>query len=54
MKKLQILILSCLSIFSLNAYTQVDKSDWIGNVPDGCTSITCGKNATVDGSVITS
>jgi len=28
--------------------------DWEGNVPDGCTSITLGKKATADGSVITS
>jgi len=28
--------------------------DWEGGFPDGCTSITCGKLATVDGSVITS
>lgn len=33
---------------------QVDKTDWIGDEPDGCTSITCGKLATIDGSVITS
>jgi len=30
------------------------KADWIDNIPDGCTSITCGKKATADGSVITS
>ena len=28
--------------------------DWEGGWPDGCTSITAGKNATTDGSVITS
>jgi len=28
--------------------------DWEGSYPDGCTSITAGKNATADGSVITS
>ena len=28
--------------------------DWEGGFPEGCTSITAGKNATVDGSVITS
>lgn len=33
---------------------QVDKSDWEGGVPEGCTSITAGKLATSDGSVITS
>ncbi len=31
-----------------------DRSDWKGGVPEGCTSITAGKKATVDGSVITS
>jgi len=30
------------------------KGDWEGGVPEGCTSITAGKRATVDGSVITS
>ncbi len=41
-------------ILSLQGFAQVDKSDWVGNEPDGCTSITCGKLATIDGSVITS
>ena len=36
-----------------NANSQ-DKSDWKGGVPEGCTSITVGKLASVDGSVITS
>lgn len=40
-------------IISLNTTGQ-DKSDWEGDVPDGCTTITCGKKATTDGSVITS
>jgi len=31
-----------------------DKSDWIDGFPDGCTSITVGKKASADGSVITS
>lgn len=31
-----------------------DKSDWKGGVPEGCTSITVGKLASDDGSVITS
>ena len=29
-------------------------SDWVDGYPDGCTSITVGKKASVDGSVITS
>ena len=41
-------------ILSTAAMAQVDKSDWVYNTPDGCTSITAGKDATVDGSVITS
>ncbi|MGM0648349.1 MAG: dipeptidase [Bacteroidota bacterium] len=31
-----------------------DKSDWEGGVPEGCTSITVGKKASADGSVMTS
>jgi dipeptidase len=37
----------------LLGYNQ-DKSDWMGGVPEGCTSITVGKKASFDGSVITS
>ncbi|MFA8449672.1 MAG: dipeptidase [Bacteroidales bacterium] len=33
---------------------QVDKSDWQSGVPEACTSITVGKNASFDGSVMTS
>ncbi len=39
-------------IFSASA--QVDKSDWKDGYPEGCTSITVGKKASIDGSVITS
>jgi dipeptidase len=31
-----------------------DRSDWINGRPDGCTSITVGKKAMMDGSVVTS
>lgn len=31
-----------------------DKSDWLGGVPEGCTSITVAKDASIDGSVTTS
>lgn len=31
-----------------------DKSDWAGGVPEGCTSVTVGCKASVDGSVFTS
>lgn len=40
--------------FSCNIYSQLDKSDWVDGIPDGCTSITVGKRASADGSVITS
>jgi dipeptidase len=30
------------------------RADWVGGFPDGCTSITVGKNAMADGSVVTS
>lgn len=46
-----------LSLFILTHWvvqSQIDKSDWIAGYPDGCTSITAGKAATTDGSVITS
>ena len=44
-----------IGILFLNpVFSQTDKSDWEGNFPDGCTSITVGKKATIDGSVITS
>ncbi len=54
MKKLHNLFLALLCSVSLPGISQVDKTDWVDNVPDGCTSITCGKLATIDGSVITS
>ncbi len=42
-------------LFSVLTFAQTaDKSDWIAGVPDACTSITLGKLATADGSVITS
>ena len=52
MKHIFILIISL--IFSVGSFAQVDKSDWAGNFPEGCTSVTAGKLATTDGSVITS
>lgn len=48
-----LLILSSALVFNNDVNAQ-DKSDWEGGVPDGCTSITCGKLATADGSVVTS
>ena len=38
---------------SFSSFAQ-DKSDWMGGVPEGCTSITVGKDASYDGSVMTS
>jgi len=52
MKKF-IALLSFVLVFSL-VMAQVDKSDWQGGVPEGCTSITVGKLASTDGSVMTS
>ncbi len=40
--------------FSLTETSAQDKSDWIDGYPDGCTSITVGKKASADGSVMTS
>ncbi len=54
MKK-QTFIIGSAFFFVFNvAFSQVDKSDWEEGTPDGCTSITAGKLATADGSVITS
>ena len=38
----------------INLYSQVDKTDWQGGFPEGCTTITVGRLASWDGSVITS
>lgn len=48
--------LSFLLLFiSFQVFSQSnDKPDWIDGFPEGCTSITAGKSATADGSVITS
>ncbi len=47
------LLAAALLFFAFSAYAQ-DKSDWEGGVPEGCTSITVGKDASADGSVMTS
>ncbi len=53
--KLTLRILILTLVFPLFITAQnVDKSDWEGGYPEGCTSITLGKLATADGSVITS
>lgn len=54
MKKILLLgaIISVLNFSQILA--QVDKSDWVNNIPDGCTAITVGKKASADGSVMNS
>ncbi len=41
-------------LFTSRIEGQPSRADWEGNTPDGCTTITIGKNATADGSVVTS
>lgn len=50
--KLNIITLTLITL-SVSLLAQ-DKSDWMGCVPEGCTSITVGKLASTDGSVMTS
>ena len=47
-------LLVFLIFFSSTFLYGQDKSDWQAGFPDGCTSITVGKKASADGSVITS
>jgi dipeptidase len=47
-------LLITLLILTINFLYAQDKSDWMGGVPEGCTSITVGKAASYDGSVMTS
>ena len=51
---MRISILVLFIVLSVQTIAQVDRSDWDGGIPEACTSITCGRKATVDGSVITS
>ena len=51
-KQIFVLIFGLLISTFCNA--QVDKSDWADGSPEGCTSVTAGIMATIDGSVITS
>lgn len=54
MKTFRFLIAASL-LFATPLFTSAqDIPDWEGGFPDGCTSITCGRTATADGSVITS
>ncbi|MCD6440609.1 MAG: C69 family dipeptidase [Candidatus Marinimicrobia bacterium] len=50
LKTILILVLAASILFA----GAKDKPDWVGGFPDGCTSITVGKKASADGSVITS
>lgn len=52
MKRLVFALLICISLTGLQA--QVDRSDWENGFPEGCTSVTVGKLASSDGSVMTS
>ncbi|MCF8369857.1 MAG: C69 family dipeptidase [Bacteroidales bacterium] len=54
MNKRNVLALLMMLLATTSLLSQIEKSDWMGGVPEGCTSITAGKLATVDGSVITS
>jgi dipeptidase len=57
MKKLTFLFkvfLAAMILYTPFHAVSQDKSDWMGGVPEGCTSITVGKKASADGSVITS
>ncbi|MCT4615403.1 MAG: C69 family dipeptidase [Marinifilaceae bacterium] len=48
------LLLSLSLVFALSNINAQDKSDWINGFPEGCTTITVGKKASFDGSVMTS
>ncbi len=48
-----IFILTIFTLLTLNLFSQ-DKPDWKAGVPEGCTTITVGKLASADGSVMTS
>lgn len=53
LKFLTTVLISLTFLFSNNIFAQ-NKPDWEGGRPDGCTSITVGKSASFDGSVMTS
>ncbi len=49
-----ILFLTTLLLAQVDSHQPQSRSDWEGGFPDGCTTITVGRQATSDGSVITS
>jgi dipeptidase len=54
-RRIQTLLLGfILAAFSWSPLWSQSTADWINGFPDGCTSITAGRLATADGSVITS
>ena len=54
MNRVRNFIYLTLTFLPLITFSQNDRPDWVGGVPDACTSITVGKLASFDGSVITS
>ncbi len=54
MKNRRLFIATTLTLMLPAALFAQDKSDWQGGFPDGCTTITVGKDASFDGSVMTS
>lgn len=54
MKKISMLIFTILIAAFLSHISAQERPDWEGGYPEGCTTITCGKLATSDGSVVTS
>ncbi len=54
MKHISKLILTVILFSNFIVFAQNQKGDWIEGYPDACTSITAGKDAMADGSVITS
>jgi dipeptidase len=54
MKLIDLTFIAFFTLATSVVSSQVDKSDWKGGFPEGCTSITVGKSASFDGSVMTS
>ena len=54
MKNFSTLVLAIALFSNFMVFAQNEKGDWIEGYPDACTSITAGKKAMIDGSVITS